>query len=127
MPAHMLGKNLETLKNMNSTTAKFAKCSVRVLDPKIIEYSFTARGEKVAATKFTCVLVSNAPEQYMLGGVPFNFKDRNAAIDASNKFKADSMWELQTPSFDMSMNLVITRIVGGKKAVFLKVSCLGGS
>ena len=38
-PADMVSKNTETLKNMNSTTAKFAKWYVRILDPKIIEYS----------------------------------------------------------------------------------------
>eukprot|EP00969_Alexandrium_andersonii_P262309 11596069-Alexandrium_andersonii.AAC.1 len=63
----MLPKNLETLKNTNSTTAKFAKWYVRVCDPKIVDYSFQSRGEKVGAQKFQCVLVSHAPEQYMLG------------------------------------------------------------
>ena len=66
----MLPKNTETLQNMNSTTAKFAKWYVRVIDPKVIQYSFTARNEKVDAEKFQCVLVPNAPEQYMLGWCP---------------------------------------------------------
>ena len=66
-PAEMLPKNTETLKNMNSTTAKFAKWYVRVIDPKVIQYSFAARNEKVGAEKFQCELVSNAPSQYMLG------------------------------------------------------------
>ena len=47
----MVSKNTETLKNMNSTTAKFAKWYVRILDPKIIEYSFSSRGEKIEAQK----------------------------------------------------------------------------
>ena len=100
MPAEMLPKNVETLKNMNGTTAKFAKWYVRVCDPKIVDYSFQSRGEKVDAQKFQCVLVSSAPEQYMLGLVPFDFKDRSAATNALEKFAADSVWELTTPAFD---------------------------
>ena len=88
MPAEMLDKNVETLKNMNTQTAKYAKWYVRVLDPKVLDYTFTARNEKVEAQKFSCVLVSNAPAQYMLGGVPFNFKNRNAAVEAYRKFTA---------------------------------------
>ena len=89
----MLSKNTEALKSMNSQTAKFAKWYVRVLDPKVIEYSFTTRGEDVQAQKFQCVLVSHAPEQYMLGLVPFDFKGRSAAQTAAKKFTADSVWE----------------------------------
>ena len=37
----MLGKNVETLKNMNSTTSKYAKWIVRVIHPKILDYIFT--------------------------------------------------------------------------------------
>ena len=39
-----LPKNVEILKNMNSTIGKFAKWYVRVLDPKIIEYEFLSKG-----------------------------------------------------------------------------------
>ena len=100
MPAEMLDKSVETLKNINTQTAKYAKWYVRVLDPKVIDYTFTARNEKVEAQKFSCVLVSNAPAQYMLGAVPFSFKNRTAAVEAFRKFTADSVWELRTPSFD---------------------------
>ena len=101
MPADMLDNSVETLKNMNSQTAKYAKWYVRVLDPKVQDYTFTARGEKVEAAKFTCVLVSNAPKQYMLGSVPFNFQNRNAAVEASRTFTAGSVWELKNPGFDI--------------------------
>ena len=100
LPADMLSKNTETLKSMNSQTARFAKWYVKILDPKVIDYSFAAKGEKVQAQKFQCVLVSHAPEQYMLGLVPFDFKDRSAAQTAAKKFTADSVWELTTPAFD---------------------------
>ena len=79
LPADMLSKNTETLKSMNSLTARFAKWYVKILDPKVIDYSFAAKGEKVQAQKFQCVLVPHAPEQHMLGLVPFDFKDRSAA------------------------------------------------
>ena len=48
---------------MNGTTSKFAKWYVRVVDPKIIHYSFAARGETIAAQKFECVLASKDPAQ----------------------------------------------------------------
>ena len=85
----MLGKNVETLKNMNSTTSKYAKWFVRIIHPKLINYTFSARGETVNAQKFQCVLVSQDPAQYMIGLVPFVFGDRGAAKKASDKFIED--------------------------------------
>ena len=96
----MLSKNVETLKNMNGTTAKYATWFVMVLDPKVVEYSFQSKGERVAAEKFQCVLVSSDPKQYMMGLVPFDFKDRLAAANAAQKSTADSVWELVNPTFD---------------------------
>ena len=96
----MLGKNVETLKNMNSTTSKYAKWFVRVIHPKILDYTFTARGETVNAQKFQCVLVSQDPEQYMLGLVPFAFTDREAAAKAFAKFTPNTVLEITTPAFD---------------------------
>ena len=96
----MLPKNVETLKNMNSTTSKFAKWYVRVVDPKIIDYSFTARGETVTAQKFQCVLVSKDPAQYMLGLVPFVFSDRQAAAKVLTRFTENQVLEITTPAFD---------------------------
>ena len=95
----MLSKNTETLKNMNYQTAKYAKWYVKVLHPKVIEYSFAARGEQVQAQKFEGLLVSHAPEQHMLGLVPFDSKDRSAATNAAAKSAADSVWEVTTPAF----------------------------
>ena len=90
----------ETLKNMNSGTAKFATWCVRVLDPKIKSYEFVARGETVKATKFQCILVSQDEKQYMQGLVPFDFKDKKAAEKAFKRFEANSVWELSKPTFD---------------------------
>ena len=53
----MLPKNVEILKNMNSTIGKFAKWYVRIIDPKIIHYEFKSKGETVYAERFECVLV----------------------------------------------------------------------
>ena len=96
----MLPKNLETLKNMNGTTGKFAKWYVRVIAPKIIDYPIKARGETIAAQKFECVLVSKDPTQYMLGLVPFAFSDRGAAKKAMDKFKENYVFEITQPAFD---------------------------
>ena len=96
----MLAKNVETLKNMNGTTAKYAKWYVRIIDPKVIPYSFSAQGKLVQAEKFQCILVSKDPSQYMLAVVPFEFKDENAAQNAHKKFKKSTVWEITTPAFD---------------------------
>ena len=85
---------------MNSTAAKLAKWYVRVIDPKIIDYTFIAHGEQIKAQKLQCVLVSKDPGQYMLGLVPFDFNDRGAASAALKRFTPDSVWELTTPAFD---------------------------
>ncbi len=66
----MLSKSVETLKNMNTTTARYAKWYARGLEPKVISYTFAARGETVHAQKFQCLLVPKDPAQYMLGLVP---------------------------------------------------------
>ena len=100
LSAIMMPKNVETLKNMNASTSKFAKWYVRVVDPKIKEYSFKSRGETVAAQKFECVLVSKDPAQYMLGLVPFSFSDRQAAAKALTKFRENQVLEITTPAFD---------------------------
>ena len=95
-----LAKNVETLKNMNGNTAPHAKWYVRILDPKTIEYTFTAKQEVVHATKFECVLVSKDPGQYMLGVVPFSFRDKTAAKIAFEQFEKSTVWEITTPAFD---------------------------
>jgi hypothetical protein len=85
---------------MNSSTSKYAKWYVRVIDPKIIDYTFPARGEIVNAQKFECVLVSEDPTQYMLGLVPFAFTDREAAKKAFSRFIENHVFEITTPAFD---------------------------
>ena len=85
---------------MNSTTSKFAKWYVRVIAPKIIDYTFEARGETIAAQKFECVIVSNDSAQYMLGLVPFTFSDRKAAQKAMDKFTENHVFEITQPAFD---------------------------
>ena len=90
----------ETLKNMNSTSAKHATWLVRVLDPKIIKYQFTARGQLVQAEKFECILVSENPKEYMMATVPFSFSDRAAAARVMKTYKALTSYEIRTPQFD---------------------------
>jgi hypothetical protein len=78
---------------------------VRVLDPKLIHYTFTARAETVKATRFECVLVSKKANEYMLGVVNFNFQDRKAAEKAHKQFVADSVWTITKPIFDAKANI----------------------
>ena len=79
---------------MNSTTAKHATWFLRILDPKLIKYQFTARGEVVHAEKFQCVLVSKNPKEYMIGNVSFVFQDRSAPKKASQAYKANLTFEI---------------------------------
>ena len=66
-------KPLESLKNMNVQTAKYASWVVRILSPKLIRYTFFSKGKSVEAEKFLCLLVSGNPTQFMTGSVPFSF------------------------------------------------------
>ena len=91
---------METLKNMNNTTAKHATWCVRVLDPRLTEYEFKAKGETVKASRFDCVLVSQDAKQYMLGTVLFEFQDRGGPKEAFERFKDNSVWQVRQPSFD---------------------------
>ena len=51
----------ESVMNLNETNAKFAKWAFRILSPRLHEYTFMARGEKVDAQRFDCVLVVGSP------------------------------------------------------------------
>ena len=98
--AAMLGQTVAPLKNMNASTSKCAKWCVRIIDPKVNEYTFQARNEKANATKIECVVVSRDPSQYMMGTVPFEFRNRLAADQAGAMFRPSSVWEVTTPAFD---------------------------
>ena len=109
---------METLKNMNLETAKHAQWMVRVLAPKLIRYTFQAKGKTVEAEKFQCLLVSTIPTQFMIGSVPFNFAAPKAASLAFQKFKAGLCFRVQQPEFDgrMKAEYISTPI---KKALLL--------
>ena len=92
--------SVETLKNMNPTTAKHATWLVRVLDPKLTNYEFMSRGEKVNAAKFSCILVSKDPKQFVLGVVPFSFGNRNAPAEAAKQFLHNAVYEVKAPYLD---------------------------
>jgi len=95
-----MGANVESLKSMNANTSKFAKWYVRVSTAKVVPYTFMARSERVDATRFECVLVSNDATQYMFGSVPFDFREKDAATKAAEKYKIGTVWEITTPAFD---------------------------
>ena len=92
--------SFESLSNLNASTAKHAKWIVRILCPRLIDYTFTARGELVQATKFVCLLVSEDPHHYLPATVPFSFQDRRAAQKAFDCFPVDSVWIMTEPVFD---------------------------
>ena len=96
----MSSSKFETLKNMNTNTGKHAVWCIVIHDPKVIAYTFKARGESVNAERFQCVIGSSDPKQYMMGSIPFSFTDRGAAKKALEKFRDKSVWILRTPAFD---------------------------
>ena len=46
------------------------------------------------------MLTASDPQQYMYGSVPFDFKNRNAAVEAEKKFTDGSVREISQPAFD---------------------------
>jgi hypothetical protein len=99
------GFSVETLKNMNSASQKYATWIVRVVQGRVVRYSFWSRGEKVEASKFQCVLVSSNPREYMLGVVPFSFAAPQAPAAAARKFLDGTCWEVTTPAFESSQKV----------------------
>ena len=93
-------ENIDTLKNLNSNTAKFAKWIARIIAPKLVKYTFRAQNKEVYPKKFVCIIVSKDASQYMMAEVPFDFKNPDAADLAVVKFKAGTVWELTTPAFN---------------------------
>ena len=93
----------ETTSVLNTTSSTAAECAtwiLRVLDPHLEEYNFSARGERIAASHFHCVLVGDTPSEYIQGGVPFDFRNRQAPRQAMTEFEAGSVWSVQTPAVD---------------------------
>ena len=76
---------------MNSSTSKYARWYARIVNPKVIDYTFVAKGETIYAQKYERVLVSQDPAQYMLGLVPFAFNDCEASKKAFVKFTAGTV------------------------------------
>ena len=94
---------VETLKNMNQTTANHASWVVRVLSPKVNSYEFKSRNEVAKATQFRCILVSQYPKQLMIGSVPFSFAAKDAASKAKDIFQDGLTFEIKNPQLDTKM------------------------
>ena len=99
------GGKFETLKNMNASSQKFATWVVRVIQGRVISYTFTSRGETVNASKFVCILVSDNASEYMHGLCPFSFANPKAAEAAAKKFQDGTCWEITTPAFEASQKV----------------------
>ena len=108
----------EPLRNIdNRSTGRHATWVVKVLSPKVVEYSFQSKGEQILAKKFRCVLTSSNPQEYMYGVILCDFKNRNGAEEGLKKFTDGSVWEISSPAFDHKYS----RLYVGcpKKAVLL--------
>ena len=100
----------EPLRNIdNRSTGRHATWLVKVLSPKVVEYSFQSKGEQDLAKKIRCALTSSNPQEYMYGSIPFDFKNRNAAEEGPKKFTDGSVWEISSPAFDHKYRASIVR------------------
>ena len=84
------GSVYEGVMGLNETNAKFAKWIFRVVAPKKHAYTFTSRDRKkgsktVHAERFDCVLVSDDATEYLMGSVPFQFDNPQAASRALDR------------------------------------------
>jgi hypothetical protein len=68
----------EALRNIdNRSTGGHATWVVKVLSPKVVEYSFQSKGEQVLAKKFRCALTSSNPQEYIrFHSLPFQKQKR---------------------------------------------------
>ena len=94
----MLDFNVDTLKNMNPHSSKFGKWIVRIFKPSGDPFHFQDATWRNCERKK--VPVSKDPSQYMLGVVNFSFSQKEAAQQASERFKEGSVFEIIQPSFD---------------------------
>ena len=94
----------ESVMNMNETNAKHAKWCLRVLDPQLQSYTFQARGQTIEAKSFTCILVVDNASEYLIGCVPFDFRNQDAPQQAMTRFNANTVWVISKPGFDMRAN-----------------------
>ena len=88
---------------MNVQTAKHASWVVRILSPRLIKYSFEARGKSVQSEKFQCLLVSKSPTHVMFGSVPSNFATPDVGQMALQQLKEGMVFQVQQPVFDQKM------------------------
>lgn len=95
----------ESLKAMNINTAKFASWIVMVRKPEAKPVTFNRDGKEQKGSRFQCVLTSNNEEEYCLGVVPFQWKNRDAGFDAMRKFTEGSIWQISTPAFEQKVKL----------------------
>ena len=86
--------------NMNETIGKYAKWCVRVKKPQIQTYTFPSRGQQIEANTFSCILVGDNPSEYMIGCVPFEFRNSGAAKQALARFVEDTVGVVSKPVFD---------------------------
>ena len=92
----------ESLKNLNHNNAKFAHWLVCVRKPESVPVQFTdsRSSQQEKGSRFQCVLTSSIKEEYCIGVIGFQWKDRNAGFDALSKFTDGSIWQMSTPAFD---------------------------
>ena len=91
----------ETLKNMNPQTAKHAVWIVRIIEPRVTTFTYTDKktGNRVEAKRFSCLLVSASPVQFMMATVN-SFSKKTTPDEAFQKFTHGSVWQITKPYLD---------------------------
>ena len=90
----------DSLMNLNERSAKHSVWVVRVANSRVLHYKFMARGETVDATKFICHLVGEKSTEYIVGIVPFDFKNKSAAEKAMRQYPIGQVMMIRSPAFD---------------------------
>ena len=86
------------LSNINAATVKICSYQVRVLQPEIEKYTYSAQAPK-PLQDFRCYLVGSSPSDYM----PAIVRGQAKAQAALQTFKDQSVWTLTTCCLDSKM------------------------
>ena len=90
-------KAYDSILNLNPQSAQHSEWLVRVAMKQILLYTIDARGKKIPARKFVCVLVGADPSAYVMAMVRHDFKDATTVVKADAKFKTHAVYTMTKP------------------------------
>ena len=87
----------DSILNLNPQSAQHSQWLVRVALKQVLLFTIEARGQKVPAKKFLCVLVGADPTAYIMATVRHDFKDATKVVAADAKFKMHAVYTMTKP------------------------------